>query len=91
MCLSVRQRTKQNTRSFKNHHILPEFESLPQLLLFAPYLMRYLNREIIVPEGSFLYYEQICWGLYNEAISTYIVYLQNNKGLVKKFNLFKEW
>ena len=51
--------SKQNTRSFKNHHILPEFESSPQLLLSAPYLIRYLNHEIIVPEWSFLYYEQI--------------------------------
>ena len=36
-----------------------EFESSPQLLLSAPYLVRYLNHEIIVPEGSFLYYEQM--------------------------------
>ena len=54
----TKKKTK-NTRSFKNHHILPEFESSPQLLLSATYLVRYLNHEITDPEGSFLYYEQI--------------------------------
>ena len=29
------------------------------MLLSAPYLIRYLNHEIIAPEWSFLYYEQI--------------------------------